>query len=50
MEKTAARPKIGRLLQNLPPTTDGGFVAVVPFKVSVHGEPSRAFRGGRSIC
>ena len=37
MEQTAARPKSGRPLQNLPPTTPGGFVAAVP---------SRAFRDG----
>src|SRR4029077_18304174 len=40
MEQTAARPKNGRPLQNLPPTTPGGFVAAVP---------SRAFRDGACI-
>jgi len=40
-EKTAARPKIGRPLQNLPPTTHGGFAAVVL---------PRAFRDGTGIC
>src|SRR4029077_16948478 len=40
MEHTAARPKNGRPLQNLPPTTHGDFVAAVP---------SRAFRDGTGI-
>jgi len=40
MEQTAARPKNGRPLQNLPPTSLGGFVAAVP---------SRAFRDGTGI-
>ena len=40
MEQTAARPKDGRPLQNLPPATHGGFVAAVP---------SRAFRDGTGI-
>jgi hypothetical protein len=50
IEKTAASPKIGRPLQNLPRTLHGGFVAVVPFTVSVQGEPPRAFRDGTGIC
>jgi hypothetical protein len=49
MEQTAARPKNGRPLQNLSLVTLRGFVAVVPFTVSVHGEPSRAFRDGTGI-
>src|SRR5258708_35277822 len=40
IEQTAARPKNGRPLQNLPPTSLGGFVAAVP---------SRAFRDGTGI-
>jgi hypothetical protein len=40
MEQTAARPKNGRPLQNLPPSTHGGFVAAIP---------SRAFRDGTGI-
>jgi hypothetical protein len=40
MQQTAARPKNGRPLQNLPPTTLGGFVAAVP---------SRVFRDGTGI-
>src|SRR5258708_2237744 len=40
MEQTAARPKSGRPLQNLQPTTQGGFVAA---------DPSRAFRDGSGI-
>src|SRR4029077_4634948 len=40
MEQRAARPKNGRPLQNLPPTTHGDFVAAVP---------SRAFRDGTGI-
>jgi hypothetical protein len=40
IEQTAARPKNGRPLQNLPPSTHGGFVAAVP---------SRAFRDGTGI-
>ena len=40
MDKTGARPKNGRPLQNLSPTTHGGFVAAVP---------SRAFRDGTGI-
>jgi len=49
VEQTAARPKNGRPLQNLPPTTIRGFVAAVPFTVSVHGEPCRDFRDGTGI-
>jgi hypothetical protein len=41
MQQTAARPKNGRPLQNLPATTHGGFAAAVPFTVSVHGERVR---------
>ena len=40
MEQTAARQKNGRPLQNLPPSTHGGFVAAIP---------SRAFRDGTGI-
>jgi len=40
MEHTDARPRNRRPLQNLPPTTPGGFVAAVP---------SRAFRDGTGI-
>src|SRR5258708_31135989 len=40
MGQTAARPKNGRPLQNLPRTTHSGFVAAVP---------SRAFRDGTGI-
>src|ERR1700747_607564 len=40
MERTAARPKNGRPLQNLPATMHGGFVAAFP---------SRVFRDGTGI-
>jgi hypothetical protein len=31
------------------PAVQGGFVEAIPFTVSVHGEPSRAFRNGMGI-